>query len=63
MHSLLAICISNNKMKKHEPATMTFPSALKKSSVQSYFLTFLKNFFYPIYDSQRNLQTTYLTHG
>lgn len=42
---------------------MTFPSARKKSSVQSYFLAFLKDGFNPIYDSQRHPQTSYLTGG
>lgn len=42
---------------------MTFPSALKKSSVQNYFLTFLEDVCNPIYDSQRYPQTTYLTGG
>lgn len=42
---------------------MTFPSALKKSSVQSYFLTFFKDGLDPIYDSQRYHQTANLTCG
>lgn len=42
---------------------MTFPSALKKSSVQSYFLTFLRDGFSPIYDSQGFPQTIHLTCG
>lgn len=42
---------------------MTFPSALKKSSVQSSFLIFLKDGFDSIYDGQRYPQTTYLNCG